>query len=118
MTEEAKRDWFAIAWDSLKGIPIDLLQRGCLHARRHADHPSKIVPLIMREIEDDWQHRKRFEREWSQDQIEGPRPKPHIADRDRRTFTASDWAELNEYLESMGSPVRYRADGTKFEHAP
>jgi hypothetical protein len=46
-----------------------------------------------------------------------PPPKKHIADRDRRNFKAEDWTELNEWLEKMGSPVRYRMDGTKTDSA-
>jgi hypothetical protein len=40
-------------------------------------------------------------------------PRKHIADRDRRNFTTSDWAELNEHLERMGSPVRYSSEGKR-----
>lgn len=46
---------------------------------------------------------------------EGPPPKKHVMDRDRSTFTADDWDELNKYLEWGGSPYRYRADGTRYE---
>lgn len=47
MTEEAKRDWFAVAWDTLKHLPPSVLVIGARHARLTADHPSKIVPAIM-----------------------------------------------------------------------
>ncbi|RXR28942.1 hypothetical protein [Sphingobium fluviale] len=42
----------------MAGIPYDLLARGCDVARKYADHPSKIVPTIMREIEEAWNYRK------------------------------------------------------------
>lgn len=52
MTEEAKRDWLAVAWDSLKHLPPDILQRGARAARLKCDHPSKIVPAIIEETRD------------------------------------------------------------------
>lgn len=44
----------------------------------------------------------------------GPPIKRHIADRDRKNFTAEDWAELNEHLERMGATARYRSDGSRY----
>lgn len=44
--------------------------------------------------------------------IDCPQPS-HIMERDRKTFGIEDWAELNAYLEAMGSTVRYRADGER-----
>jgi len=46
MDEEARRDWFAVAWDALKDIPPDILRIGAAKARLYCDHPSKIVPAI------------------------------------------------------------------------
>lgn len=46
MTEEAKRDWFAVAWDTLKDIEPGILAIGARKARLTCDHPSKIVPAI------------------------------------------------------------------------
>jgi hypothetical protein len=51
MTEEAKRDWLAVAWGTLSHLPSDLLSRGCKVARETCDHPSKIVPAIFAETE-------------------------------------------------------------------
>lgn len=51
MTEEAKREWLAVAWGTLKHLPADLLTRGCRVARQTCDHPSKIVPAILKETE-------------------------------------------------------------------
>jgi hypothetical protein len=47
MTEEAKRDWLAVAWATLGDLPPDLLKFGCRKARETCDHPSKIVPTIL-----------------------------------------------------------------------
>jgi hypothetical protein len=112
MTEEAKRDWLAVAWGTLNHLPRDLLSSGCKKARLTCDHPSKIVPTIVAETEE-WM-RFRREREADHVRLSGPQPKKHIADRDRSQFTADDWAELNEYLERMESAVRYRPDGSRY----
>lgn len=60
MTEEARSDWLRVAWMTLSHLPSDLLERGCKKARETADHPSKIVPIIVREVEDDIAWRKRM----------------------------------------------------------
>jgi hypothetical protein len=49
MTEEAKRDWLAVAWSTLSHIPADILVIGTMAARQKCDHPSKIVPTIIAE---------------------------------------------------------------------
>lgn len=41
----------------------------------------------------------------------------HVMDRDRSNFGIEDWAELNEYLESQGSKVRYSPEGKKLAAA-
>lgn len=58
MSEDDRREWLRAAWGALHGIPADLLKRGCAEARRRADHPAKIVPIIMAEVEDAWRRRK------------------------------------------------------------
>jgi hypothetical protein len=52
MTEEAKRDWLAVAWATLKRLPADILSTGCRAAREKCDHPSKIVPTIISETKE------------------------------------------------------------------
>jgi hypothetical protein len=47
MNEEARRDWLAVAWGTLRHLPSDVLSRGCRIARETCDHPSKIVPAIL-----------------------------------------------------------------------
>lgn len=56
--EATRREWLITAWATLNGIPADLLARGCRVARTYSDHPSKIIPTIMREIETTWNARK------------------------------------------------------------
>lgn len=52
MTEEAKRDWLAVAWATLSHLPPDILAIGCKKARETCDHPSKIVPTIIAETKE------------------------------------------------------------------
>jgi hypothetical protein len=52
MDEDARRDWFAVAWDTLKHLPPDVLTVGARKARLICDHPAKIVPTIMAETAD------------------------------------------------------------------
>jgi hypothetical protein len=52
MNEEARRDWFAVAWDTLKDIPPNDLARAARKARETCDHPAKIVPAIVKAVED------------------------------------------------------------------
>lgn len=58
MTDDARVEWLTAAWGTLNGIPADLLKMGCGIARRYSDHPSKIVPAILSEIEPIWKRRR------------------------------------------------------------
>lgn len=58
MTEEARREWLAVAWATLKHLPADLLRIGCRKARESCDHPSKIVPAIVAETREDMARRR------------------------------------------------------------
>lgn len=64
MTEEARREWLSVAWQTLRHLPSDLLSAGCIEARKTADHPSKIVPTIIGYAEHRYQDRKRINREY------------------------------------------------------
>ena len=57
-SEQDRKLWLAVALETLKDIPLDLLQRGVIHARRVADHPAKIVPAIVQEVEVEWNRRR------------------------------------------------------------
>lgn len=114
MTEEAKADWLLVAWETLKHLPADMLHKGCVAARSTCDHPSKIVPAIIAETRDWFEARShRFDPAPVNVGLL-PSPPKHIADRDRRNFTAADWAELNVWLEKQGAKARYRPDGTRY----
>lgn len=64
MTEEARREWLSVAWQTLKHLPADLLSVGCMEARKTADHPSKIVPAIAGYAEERLAARKRLDRDY------------------------------------------------------
>jgi hypothetical protein len=49
MTEEARGEWLAVAWATLRHLPADLLAIGCARARESCDHPARIVPAIVAE---------------------------------------------------------------------
>lgn len=57
MNDANREEWLNAAWIALHGIPLDLLKRGCI-AARFSDHPAKIVPAILREIEEQWNRRR------------------------------------------------------------
>jgi hypothetical protein len=60
MTGAAKRDWLAVAWETLKHIPPDILKNGARKARETCDHPAKIVPAIIAATADSMRlHRER-----------------------------------------------------------
>lgn len=52
MTEDARREWLSVAWQTLKDLPPDVLEKGCRAARLKCDHPAKIVPKIIEETRD------------------------------------------------------------------
>lgn len=52
MSEEARGEWLAVAWQTLKHLPPDLLKSGAQKAREQCDHPAKIVPTIIRETQE------------------------------------------------------------------
>jgi hypothetical protein len=49
MGEDERADWLTVAMSELMrppSVPSSYFQRACAHARRVADHPSKVVPAI------------------------------------------------------------------------
>lgn len=61
MAEEARAEWLAVAWATVGHLPDDLLTEGCVHARKVADHPSKIVPAIIAKTDERLAERRRVE---------------------------------------------------------
>lgn len=46
MSDGDRAEWVRVARITLRDLPLDLLRAGCEVARKEADHPAKIVPLI------------------------------------------------------------------------
>jgi hypothetical protein len=107
--------WLASAEDALKGIRANEVTAVSMEVRRTVTRPSQIVPEIAKLVAERRSEQSRLDRLRAEDEASRllPPPRKHIMDRDRRNFVAADWAELNEYLEKNGSPVRYGSDGTK-----
>lgn len=47
MSEQDRKTWFDAAYIALRHLPADILRYGALSAMQSADHPSKIVPIII-----------------------------------------------------------------------
>lgn len=107
--------WLASAEDALQGIRPHEIAAVSVEVRRSVTRPAQIVPEIARLVAARRAERSRIDRmaDPSASRAALPPPRPHIMDRNRDTFTAADWAELNEHLERMGSPVRYFSDGSR-----
>lgn len=58
LTSEDRKEWLAVAMQTLSGIPADLLERGCEAARLKCRFPSEIVPTIMDAVGRTWDGRK------------------------------------------------------------
>jgi hypothetical protein len=112
MTGDQQTMWISSAVDALDDIRANEVQAVSLEVRRAVQRPSQIVPKIAELVAERRKH-ERWIREHEQPALPGPPIKRHIADRDRRNFTADDWAELNAWLESQGSTVRYGPEGKK-----
>jgi truncated hemoglobin YjbI len=111
MTEESRRDWLTVAWGTLKNIPGDLLERGCAHARKVADHPAKIVPAIMAEVEQAWKWRREH-----RSRREGEAPQPMSRERQIEQGLDPDQVdEWNAIMARAGASTRYRPDGSRYE---
>jgi hypothetical protein len=113
MTEEAKRDWLAVAWGTLKHLPADLLATGCKAARQACDHPAKIVPAILKETEEELRWRQNHRPPPPDLALPAP-TKRSVMDRRGEAMTEEDTAELNGILENLGATARYRADGSRY----
>lgn len=74
MSEEARGEWLAVAWQTLKHLPADILASAARKARETCDHPAKVVPAIFRESEEWMAIRRRMAR-YDEPQPEAlPRP--------------------------------------------
>jgi hypothetical protein len=114
MSADQQTLWLASAMDAMRDIRLDEIEAVSVEVRRTVSRPSQIVPEIARLVGEKRARRRSID-EAAPLRLPGPPIKRHIADRDRRSFNADDWAELNEHLERMGATKRYRSDGTKYD---
>ena len=115
MDEAARRDWLSVAWETLHGLPGDLLRIGAAKARLVADHPAKIVPAIMDEVSGLLRQRQDMARDGRErrDRLAPPSER-HVMERRGEPMSAEDTAALNAELERLGATARYREDGSKY----
>lgn len=99
MDEDRKRSWLNAAYKALDGIPIALLKRGAAAAMAKADHPAKIVPVIMREVQEDWDWRRRY----VQPVVRHTAPEP-------RRFSRSDAREIGPLMANLARDLRRSAE--------
>jgi hypothetical protein len=112
MTEESRREWLAVAWDTLGHLPADILASGCRSARESCDHPSKIVPAVI-EATKDWMQTRR--------NIAGAPyipPERQIEPRPEEPMTADDIREANLLFRSLRIKTRYFDDGSARQLEP
>jgi hypothetical protein len=114
MTTEQQEIWLRAAVDALEGIRGVEVNAISAELRRSVTRPSQIVPEIAKLVAEKRARQSRM-REYDQPAIPAPPVKLHIAERSRLSFTAEDWAELNEHLERVGATKRYRSDGTRYD---
>jgi len=96
MTATERANWLKVARHTLKGMPQDLLQAGCQHARETADHPAKVVPAIVRYAGPLWQERMnrlREERSLAAPRLEPP-DRPAIPHEETQRIIAEVAAEM------------------------
>jgi hypothetical protein len=79
MSREDRKMWLNAAYRVLGHLPIGLLRRGCMKAMETADHPSKIVPTIVKEVGTALEDRKQAKAfaEYRQRNPAQPPPPPH-----------------------------------------
>ena len=113
MTEEARREWLLVAWETLKHLPPDILHRGCEVARATCDHPSKIVPAIIAETADWMKLRRGIAEPVPFASLPAP-TKRSVMDRRGEAMTEEESAELNAILANLGATARYKPDGSRY----
>lgn len=59
MTQDERKSWLRVAYDTLNDVPLYLLQRAEKAVRGKVDHPARIVRAILDEVADDMAWRKR-----------------------------------------------------------
>lgn len=101
MSEEDRAEWIKEALEAIGDVPYDLLEAACKKAKRHCDHPAKIVPFICRETEELTKFRKEALRHAQRRAENAPRleKKPFELDEADRREVASGIGDLVKELE-------------------
>lgn len=100
MTGDEQKLWAAAAFKALDGIPIGLLKRGAMHAMRVADHHSKIVPAIIKEVGESWDRRRRNA---------APVVQPALPDRSQEAEDAAERAEVAKLMSDLARRLEAKA---------
>lgn len=91
LSAEDRKEWLAVAMQTLSGIPADLLARGCNEARKRCRFPSEIVPTIIQTVERQWHWRLADVRD---EQIKAlPQPEPEYVSAE----------EIRKLIKSIGA---------------
>jgi hypothetical protein len=98
MSAEDRNAWLQVARETLRGIPGDLLQRGCKKARETCRFASEIVPTILEETKDDWERRKRISEHHAA--LEANRDAPRLEHKEPEYVRPEQIAELIKSLKS------------------
>lgn len=61
MDRDLRIEWIKVARQTIGDLPEDLLKEGCAEARKRADHPAKIVPIIMQTVEGAMRQRRNMQ---------------------------------------------------------
>lgn len=96
MTAEDRNAWVQVARETLKGIPGDLLQRGCRAARERCRFASEIVPTIFEVVGKTWEGRlqadaNRRQRELNRNALPQPKPEYVTAAEVRKLIKSISW---------------------------
>lgn len=94
LSADDRKEWLAVAMQTLSGIPADLLAEGCAEARKRCRFPSEIVPTILETVEQRWKWRREDARLAARPKLSLPPPEP--------TPEYVDPKELTKLIKSIG----------------
>lgn len=100
MHEDARTEWIKAAGMALDGIPPDLLATGARAAMLKADHPSKIIPLIMEAVGEAWRTRVRINAKYPPRPVALPAPVETEEEKAQRLEVAAMMAGLVRKLDA------------------
>jgi hypothetical protein len=81
---------------TIENIPLSILRRACEQARRHCDHPAKIVPFICK-FEPETVQRSNETLRYAQAKVDNFNA-PRIAKQEPQYITSEELAEMKAEL--------------------